>query len=377
MKMLLVLFLMILANVAHSHSGDLSYINLNVSSEPDQTILSGMLKVPLVEMDKVLDLDINDDEIITWGEVSNQFDRIEDYLVANVSFGDGAECSMGVGGMDLETLSSGLYLVSLLDVICTHVDLNNFNMEMNYRVFFDENPLAKAMLIVQKEDQTLEYLLTAEQSSFNLESPTNKAVSIASYFAQGIWHIVIGLDHLLFLATLIVPIALRRSASSELSLNGIGRNTVEIIKVVTAFTVAHSVTLVLASLGLVNVPMGIVEWVIACSVVLGALLALSAKLDRWRWMLALGFGFIHGFGFASVLSDILQPSSNVLILSILSFNLGVEIGQLLLVIAIMPVLLFLQRYKAIQTYGVSTAMTVIALVGLIWVIDRGVGMNLV
>jgi len=143
---------------------------------------------------------------------------------------------------------------------------------------------------------------------------------------EGIHHIFIGPDHILFIVGLL------------LLGGGIGR----LLKIVTAFTIAHSLTLALATLHLVNPPSRFVEPAIALSIVaVGIENLIAAKRGRdWRAPLAFGFGFLHGFGFASVLAEFGLPRA-ALGWSLFSFNLGVEIGQACIVLAVTPVLAWL------------------------------------
>ncbi len=145
----------------------------------------------------------------------------------------------------------------------------------------------------------------------------------ARFFALGIEHILTGFDHLAFLAALLVAgITLRR-----------------VLLTITAFTVAHSVTLAAAALGLVHLPGALVESAIAASIVWVAAANLLQRGERapHRWPLAFGFGLVHGFGFASVLSDLHVGGAGMLT-PLLTFNLGVEVGQLAFALVVVPLL---------------------------------------
>jgi hypothetical protein len=143
----------------------------------------------------------------------------------------------------------------------------------------------------------------------------------------------------------------------------------DVLRIVTAFTVAHSITLSLAALGLVSLPSRLVESCIAASVVLAALNNVWAVFHGRRWMVAFAFGLIHGFGFASVLVDLGLPQG-ALALALLGFNLGVEAGQLAIVAAFLPTAFLLRRsafYRRVVLLGGSLA---IALVAGIWLAER-------
>lgn len=141
---------------------------------------------------------------------------------------------------------------------------------------------------------------------------------------------------------------------------------------VTAFTVAHSITLSLAALSVVTLPSRLVESVIALSVALAAANNLRPVVARRRWLVALGFGLIHGFGFASVLADLGLPSESLL-LSLMGFNLGVELGQLAIVSGFLPLAFLLRRtpfYRRVVFIGGSLVALAVSLV---WFFERATG----
>lgn len=177
------------------------------------------------------------------------------------------------------------------------------------------------------------------------------------FFLLGVEHILIGYDHILFLLALVV--ASRRS---------------ELVGLVTAFTVAHSITLALATLGWVTLPPNVVETAIAATIVFTAVENFWITDTRGRWKTTFAFGLIHGFGFAGVLRDLGLPTVGYL-RSLLAFNLGVEAGQLAIVAILVGPVSWLTRGK----YGAAVRLIVsaaIALCGLGWLVDRGFGLSL-
>ena len=175
---------------------------------------------------------------------------------------------------------------------------------------------------------------------------------------QGVLHILGGLDHLLFVLCLVIPF--RR----------LGR----LVPIVTAFTVAHSITLVASALGVV--PTGLwfpplVETLIAMSIVYMALEnILGARLHR-RWVVAFAFGLVHGFGFAFVLGESLQFAGSHLLTSLLSFNLGVELGQIAVLVVAIPLLELAFRKGVAERMGIVILSALIAHSGWHWMTDRG------
>ncbi len=207
------------------------------------------------------------------------------------------------------------------------------------------------------------------------------------YAADGVWHIWIGFDHILFLLSLLLPAVgawvagvggQRPGGSRRATWQPVPRLGVavwEVLRIVTAFTLAHSITLSLATLGWVSLPSRLVESTIAASVVLAALNNVFPFFQGRRWMVAFAFGLIHGFGFASVLADLGLPR-DALALALLGFNLGVEAGQLAIVAVFLPLAYLLRHskfYRWVVLWGGSLAIAAIAAA---WFVERAFELKL-
>lgn len=171
------------------------------------------------------------------------------------------------------------------------------------------------------------YRLTPTETSYKIPAQPGKFDVVKTYLLLGIEHILSGIDHLVFVLALVILV----------------RGARRLVATITAFTVAHSITLAGATLGLVNLPAAPVEAAIALSIVFVAAEIVHAKrgnpsvTGRYPWIVAFSFGLLHGFGFAGALSEIGLPQSSIP-LALLFFNVGVEIGQLLFVVAVLSVL---------------------------------------
>jgi hypothetical protein len=179
------------------------------------------------------------------------------------------------------------------------------------------------------------------------------------FVGSGFMHILDGTDHLLFLLCLVIPF---RSFGS-------------LIKVVTAFTVAHSITLIASAYGVGPDALWfppLIETLIAISIVYMALenIVGQTRVQR-RWMIAFAFGLIHGFGFSFALSQTLQFAGAHLVTSLLSFNVGVELGQLLVLVVLIPVLQILFRFVVAERMGTIILSALVAHTGWHWMLDRG------
>ena len=189
------------------------------------------------------------------------------------------------------------------------------------------------------------------------------------YLRAGVWHIWSGIDHLLFLLSLLLPAVLLRRGNRWQAVPMAAPAFVNIVKVVTAFTLAHSITLSLAAFDVIRLPSRLTESVIAASIIIAALNNVFPRVTEGRWRIAFAFGLLHGFGFASVLAEMGLPTGARLV-SLVAFNLGVEAGQLAVVLAIMP-LAYLFRSTAFYRRGVMPwGSSAIACLALVWFVQR-------
>lgn len=227
-------------------------------------------------------------------------------------------------------------------------------------------------LTVQDAEGNLlaQHILAASSTPILLqESGSNVFGVFHQYLLEGIWHIWIGFDHILFLLTLLLPAVLVYRKPRWQSQDSLRPAMTDILKVVTAFTVAHSITLALAVLDIVTLPPRLVESVIALSVLITAVNNLRPVFPASRWLLAFAFGLVHGFGFASVLVDLGLPG-NAIVISLLGFNLGVEAGQLAIVALVFPLTALIRHTSMYRTWVFSGGSLAAALIATIWMFER-------
>ncbi|GAB1488872.1 hypothetical protein MASR2M8_13200 [Opitutaceae bacterium] len=177
-----------------------------------------------------------------------------------------------------------------------------------------------------------------------------------TFLKLGVEHIITGYDHLLFLAALLI----------------VSRRWQDIVAVVTSFTVAHSITLALASLDIVSLPGSVVEPLIAASIVWVGIENIWRRGEpKARWVAVFAFGLLHGFGFAGVLRELgLGSDGQGLALPLFSFNLGVELGQIALVMLAMPFLHWARKSPQYDRRAQPVLSGLVALMGLYWLIER-------
>lgn len=194
-------------------------------------------------------------------------------------------------------------------------------------------------------------------------------VQVWNFVLEGIWHIWIGFDHVLFLVTLLLTAVLVHGPAGWQPVSTFRHALLNLVKVVTLFTIAHSITLGLAMKAWVFLPPRIVESVIALSVLLVALNILKPVVTKAIWVVVFVFGLFHGLGFASVLVELVITQESK-IASLIGFNVGVEIGQLAIVAVVFPLLYWLRDKRVYLRIALPGLSLCIAMIGALWFVTR-------
>ena len=372
LALLVVLALTTGAAIAHKPSD--SYLSIGV----DGSRVRGQWDIALRDLDFAIGIDSNGDGEITWGELRARHNEIAAYALARLTLAlDGAACPLRATEHLVDHHSDGAYAVMRFEAQCGKAGAA---LDLGYNLFFDLDPQHKGLLRLEYAGTTRTGIFSpdAARQTFELTRPSRLAQFI-DYGREGVWHIWIGFDHILFLLSLLLPavlVPMRRNGKA-------GWEAVErfppalwdVLKIVTAFTVAHSITLSLAALGVITLPTRLTESAIALSVILAALNNVFPLFQRRRWIVAFAFGLIHGFGFASVLADLGLPQ-DALLLALVGFNLGVEAGQLAIVSAFLPVAYWLRRTALYQRAVFIGGSWLICLLAGKWFIERAFNLKL-
>jgi len=241
------------------------------------------------------------------------------------------------------------------------------DLTLSYRLFADSDPTHRGVLSLRGPagDQTLVLPPDGEAAQLRLGA----AHSLLSVLRDGVHHIWIGLDHILFLLSLLLPAVLVREGTHWRPATHLKPVLLEVLGVVSAFTLAHSITLALAAFDILNPPSRWVESLIAASVLVAALNNLWPLLLHGRWRLTFAFGLVHGFGFASALKE-LGLQREALAGPLLMFNLGVELGQLAVVTAFMGLVWGLRQRSFYPRWLLGGGSALIALLALGWLLER-------
>ncbi len=353
-----------LVTIAQAHKPSDSYLSITVN----EAEITGQWDIALRDLDFAIGLDADGNGEITWGEVRAKHAEIAAYALARLALrGDSAACAIEPGAQQINEHTDGAYTVLPLMIRCAKAPAQ---LAIDYSLFADLDPQHRGLLNLQALGNARTAVLgpQAPTQSFELKTVSRWAQFI-DYAREGVWHIWIGFDHVLFLLSLLLPAVLLWRARSWQAVETFRTAFVDVFKIVTAFTVAHSITLSLATLGAVELPSRWVESAIAASVVLAALNNVWPVFHGRRWTVAFAFGLIHGFGFATVLADLGLPRE-ALVLALVGFNLGVEAGQLAIVAVFLPIAFALRRtafYR--RAVMVGSSLLIAALAG-VWLVER-------
>ena len=214
----------------------------------------------------------------------------------------------------------------------------------------------------------------AERHELDLTGAISKLLRPRDYVWQGVLHIWIGIDHILFLVALLLPAVLRREDGAWRAVDGFGEALWNVIKIVTLFTLAHSITLALAALDVVRLPGRLVESIIAASIVFVAFNNVRPRFHLSSAAVIFVFGLFHGLGFASVMGELpfrMMHLHKILI----AFNVGVELGQLAIVGVALTVLYLARNTRCYETWIMKGGSVAVGLVGAFWLVERAFGLS--
>jgi HupE / UreJ protein len=359
--------LVLAATLAQAHIASNGFLSLQI----DHARVSGALELAIRDGELAVGLDQDGDGKVTWGELRASQTALQIYVMNHLHLAaTNGPCGMGFGPVQVNDRVDGRYLWLPVTATCGGVLKK---LSIDYTVLDTEDPSHRGLLTLSANGATQTAVLGGASTLrlFELDHPS-PWVAFAEYLRAGIWHIWSGIDHLLFLLSLLLPAVLARRENRWEAVPMAAPAFISIVKVVTAFTLAHSMTLSLAAFDVIRLPARLTESVIAASIIVAALNNVFPRVTEGRWRLAFAFGLLHGFGFASVLAEMGLPKGARLV-SLVAFNLGVEAGQLAVVLAVMP-LAYLLRSTAFYRRGVMPwGSSAIAALAMVWFVQRALG----
>jgi|TARA_B100001057_G_scaffold498979_1_gene607890 hypothetical protein len=351
--------------MAAAHKASDSFLYLN--SGPTEL----RMDVALRDLALLVSIDSNGDNEISGQELRQARPEITRTIESALTFSNSSgNCGLAGKTWGISEHSDGFYSAARYAIQCPDGEPPR---ALEYNLLFEQDALHRGLVSLDHDGQKRLTVLGPDSRTLDLtgtDTPGYFGV-FTTFVYEGVIHLLIGLDHILFLLVLVIPATLstaKNQASSGQSRALRGR-LLELAGIITAFTLAHSITLALAALDIVSLPIAWVETVIALSIGLAALNVAWPILGHKTWKLAFGFGLVHGFGFASVLGDLTSGVSGLAV-ALAGFNLGVELGQLALLVVGFPVLYYLGKNRMYQKGAVPVMLAGIGAISLFWVVQR-------
>ncbi len=330
--------------------------------------IAGSVEISIRDVELAVGVDADHDGKVTWGELRTAETQVARYIKEHLRFGaQNSACDLTFQPLQVNDRVDGSYTWLPYTARCAEtVELLN----IYYTVMDGLDPSHRGLLTLTAGGVTQTAVLggNAPRTRFSVFAPSRWR-SFVDYFQAGIRHILSGIDHLLFLLSLLLPAVLKRNRGHWEPVVQVRPAFISIVKVVTAFTLAHSLTLTLAALNIVRLPSRLTESVIAASIIIAALNNIFPVVTESRARIAFAFGLLHGFGFASVLADMGLPQGARLI-SLLAFNFGIEAGQMAVVLTVMPIIYGLRSGAFYRRAVMPWGSAAIAALALVWLIQR-------
>lgn len=364
----LIAFLCLFSNATFGHQLSTAYFNGSLNGTG---VVQAEWQLRLYDLEQMIGIDNNRDGILLWGELQSHATEVTDYLKSHLQIARGElPCPVLIDPQwrITEHFNEG-YLVLGVRAQCPL----SGELHIRYSAFFAENSEHKLLLSMvaaaDNKSHTSSRVLSDSQRQVSLRHDRGSLwLTINEFVVQGVIHIWKGLDHILFLMSLLLTCVLTRRNNQWVGKHSVREIVINTAWIVTAFTLAHSITLTATALGWLSFPSRWVEVGIAASVAIAALNNIFPVVTRLGW-LTFAFGLLHGMGFAGVLGELGVPGDQKL-LTVLAFNIGVEIGQMVIVVAVLPLLIMVRNRVWYSRYSVVLASGVITLVALQWVLER-------
>jgi hypothetical protein len=355
-RMLAVVVIALLPALAIAHSGSASYIHLTDMDDGLRVAVS----LDLRDAEYAFGLDVDRNGDITWGELLARRHAVETYIRERVMIQrGGVECDLALNDLKVDELNGSVYAVTQGVGTCA----GRKALAVQSNLMFDLDAGHRTLIELTSDSATTLAVLTSSQREWHGTSQAGVLAQLSAFALEGMLHIWSGFDHLAFLLILLLPAFIVNERGSR----AIAWR--KLVAIVTAFTLAHSITLALAVSGVVKAPERAIEVAIAVSVIVAALTNLVPRAHSIGVPTAFAFGLLHGFGFASALAG-LGTTTSSFASALVGFNLGVEAGQLVVVAAAFPLVYWVRTWPSYAARVVPIASLLVAMLGAVWVWER-------
>ena len=344
---ILALLFLLFASAATAHETTRSYVRIDRTG----TAVDLRIRVAFRDIEVAVWIDENLDGAITWAEVQRRIVPISDYLLAGLTLDAGGACVLHHTTTDVSTSGGISYLDVYFKGVCPDPDKP---LQVRSRLFMEIDRDHRMFLSAMVGGGQTTTLLSAASPTITISaSSSNYWVSLWAYFVGGVQHLLGGYDHITFLIVLILPAVCNR-ANRRGAIKGV-------ITAITGFTVAHALTLTAVLTNLLRPPSGLIEALIAVTIIVTAIDNIRPFIPAPRAAMAAAFGIIHGCGFATALGS-LDLDGISFVVALLGFNLGLEVTQIALVLLLMPILYYFGAGRRTLLFGSTLA----GLAGLSW-----------
>ena len=349
---------------AFSHAASTSFVILELPQ--GEAPVGVRWDLSLHDIVWVVFVDTDYDGNVTWQEVQEAKPALASALLAQMAVQrGGAACALRVQDFALATRSEQNFLSVALQADCPRPGLTSIGGAL----FMSGDASQRVLLSARRGEEQLTGVLSADEPSWIEPAQASAWRSFARFVGEGVWHVLIGYDHIAFVLLLLLPSVMRPVDGKWHGATGLGQVTRDLVTIITAFTVAHSITLALAVTGTVKLPIQPIEVAIAASIAVAGVVNLLPRLSRLRLPLAFGFGFVHGFGFANALSEIDAAGSSLLPL-LAGFNIGVELAQLGIVALVLPLIYSMRATRWYASAVLPLGSCALGMAGLVWLFQR-------
>lgn len=377
---ILVWFLLLnFLNSAQAHQFSTAYLTTQNQTQNHQPKMTAEYRLAVRDLSLLVPLEMSENRQITWGAIKAQKGAIATLLTQEMQWTSGqTTCTMNSSRepLALDNIAGLPYLVMYLAVDCGGASAT----ALDYRVLQHVDSGHRLILSLhdasQPKSATRTWLIAPSVTTLDARESVSSplAQTFKTYVKEGTHHILSGYDHLLFLLCLLLPAVYIRKDQQWIPVKSSMTAVRQTLYIATAFTLAHSITLSLAALNVIALPSKLVESVIAFSIALAALSNLFPFFGTKQIRVAFIFGLIHGFGFASALTD-LPLTTGARLMALFSFNFGIELGQIVCILLFFPIALALRErvfYRQVMFKGGSVVACVLAL---LWMTQRIFDLN--
>ena len=352
---------------ALAHAVSTSFVSVHAAG--DTAPVAVRWDIALQDLVWTVFIDADVDGVATWGEIQAAEPAISSAVLEQITLErGGVACRLRVHDFALAKRLEQNFLSIALEADCPKPGA----LHVGGPLFMSGDASQRVLLSATHGPAALQGVITPDSGGWTEPATMSAWRSFVRFVREGVWHVWIGYDHIAFVLLLLLPAVLRSVDGRWREATGLRPVARDIVTIITAFTISHSITLALAVTGTVKLPGRPIEIAIAASIAAAALLNLFPRYARWRLALAFGFGFVHGFGFASALAEI--DAAGVRLLPLLEgFNIGVEVAQLSIVAVVLPLIYAARGTRWYAAGALPLGSAALGAAGLVWLVQRALG----